>query len=77
MPSQNIRLNRAVADNAGLFCDAGSVLTVGDDAVPGTISSDRAAALIDQSGAEPLPLAMPKAAVAAAKSATTSADDAG
>ncbi len=49
-----ITLNRATADNALLFCDAGSTLIVGDAAEPGTITLAAAQDLIDSFGAEPV-----------------------
>lgn len=47
-----ITLNRATADNALLFCDAGSTLTIGTEAQAGTITLAAAQALIDSFGAE-------------------------
>lgn len=49
-----ITLNRATADNALLFCDAGSTLKIGDKAEAGTITLAAAQALIDTFGAEPV-----------------------
>lgn len=49
-----ITLNRASADNALLFCDAGSTLIVGDAAEAGVITQSAAQDLIDSFGAEPV-----------------------
>lgn len=49
-----ITLNRATADNALLFCDAGSTLMIGDKAEAGTITLAAAQVLIDTFGAEPV-----------------------
>ena len=52
MNLKNIVLYRPSADNSGTFHDAGASLAVGDAAdQPGTISSTRAAELIDSGGA--------------------------
>lgn len=47
-----ISLNRATADNAGLFCDAGSTLTIAVGEEAGTITLANAQALIDSHGAD-------------------------
>jgi len=48
---RSIVLHRAAVDNLGLFCDAGSTLTIGDAAEANTISADSAQDLLDSFGA--------------------------
>ena len=48
---KRITLHRAAQDNAGGFQDAGTDLTVGDEAEAGVISADRAKDLVDTGGA--------------------------
>jgi hypothetical protein len=64
--ANRITLNRADADNAGRFVDAGETLAIGDatgDDGKGVITPDRAQALLDAEGAvatdEPAPSPAP------------------
>lgn len=54
---KKILLHRATVDNAGLYRDAGSTLTVADGTDAETIAADRADDLLDTSGAVPVPTA--------------------
>lgn len=69
-----ITLNRATADNKLLFCDAGSILAIGDKAEAGTITLAAAQELIDSFGAEPLSEASPTPALAKPGKAAASSD---
>lgn len=67
-------LNRATADNALLFCDAGSTLIVGDAAEAGVITQAAAQALIDTFGAEPVSDPAPPPALGKPVKGTASPD---
>jgi hypothetical protein len=48
---KKITLHRAATDNAGLFCDSGSTLTVSKSGDEGHITAERARDLLESHGA--------------------------